>query len=199
MSSGKKRKREKEAVSASISHDIGRIAIAHVEKYSDTLGDVWFPLTEALDLIDPKNYQGIKPTMTKRMGTMWSTLRINEDIKFYELKPGVAYQRGNYRKDGRRDFIRRLVAIPPQSSHGLQDSPGGSDQFTYKQVDATKPTNSPFGSIRGKEGSSKHRRVYAAMASMKAAAEREIHPTLLKCVVDVIKLKIPNKKKKKDE
>jgi|TARA_B110000879_G_scaffold108727_1_gene145973 hypothetical protein len=63
------------------------------------------------------------------MGTMCKTLHINEVIKFYELKPGVAYQKGDYRKDGRRDFIRRLVAIPPEDSHGLQNSPGGSDQY----------------------------------------------------------------------
>jgi len=63
MYSVKKRSRKEKAVSASISHDIGRIAIAHVEKYSGILGNAWFPLTEALDLIDPKNYQAIKPTM----------------------------------------------------------------------------------------------------------------------------------------
>ena len=67
MYSVKKRSRKEKAVSASISHDIGRIAIAHVEKYSGMLGNAWFPLTEALDLIDPKNYQGIKPTMAKRI------------------------------------------------------------------------------------------------------------------------------------
>ena len=102
MYSVKKRSRKEKAVSASISHDIGRIAIGHVEKYSERLGHVWFPLTEALDLIKPKHYQGIKRTMAKRMGTMWKTIHIiNEDIKFYELKPGVAYQKGDYRKDGR--------------------------------------------------------------------------------------------------
>ena len=63
MYSVKKRSRKEKAVSASISDDIGRIAIAHVEKYSGMLGNAWFPLTEALDLIDPKNYQAIKPTM----------------------------------------------------------------------------------------------------------------------------------------
>ena len=127
------------------------------------------------------------------MGTMWKTLHINEVIKFYELKPGVAYQKGDYRKDGRRDFIRRLVAIPPEDSHGLQNSPGGSDQFTYKQVDATKPTDSPFGKTRGKAGSSpEHRRLYATMDTMKANAANDIHPTLFNCVVDVIKLKIPS-------
>jgi hypothetical protein len=39
MYSVKKRSRKEKAVSASISHDIGRIAIAHVEKYSGMLGN----------------------------------------------------------------------------------------------------------------------------------------------------------------
>ena len=168
---------QKQAASAGTSQSVAATIFAFLHLHIPPREYSWFPFREMLNFFADEFKNVVKRVLYRlakqfSVGTYKGT---TECPVYYELSPGVAFQRKNIRKGGETFFVRRLRPVPGSASQNIVQGPNLHGCYMY--IEEETPESSAFGTVR-RQNLESYRRLYDIVDAAKLATT-ELHADML--------------------